>query len=512
MTPLAEAPMQKERATTIYEKSKHGRRAAVLPDAGVPETPIEDLIPSNLLRSEPPNLPEIAEPEIVRHYNRLSRRNFDLDSGFYPLGSCTMKHNPRLNERVAALPGHARLHPAQDPRRAQGALELMYLLQESMSEICGLPSVSLQPSAGSHGELAGLLLTRAYHADRGETRTKVLAPDTSHGTNPASVTMAGYEVVKVATNERGGVDMDDLRARIAEDPSQIACLMLTNPNTLGLFDENIHEIAALIHEAGGTLYYDGANLNAIMGRTRPGDMGFDIVHLNLHKSFSQPHGGGGPGAGPIAVSERIEPFLPRPQVVRREGDNFGVFVRSYAYILSLGADGLAEASETAVLNANYLKARLAAGRAGERLPIAFDRHCMHEFVLSGRPMKKELGLATLDLAKRLLDFGFHPPTVYFPLLVDEALMVEPTETETKESLDAFAAAIEEILTEAEIDPELAKNAPYSTPVRRLDEVRATRNPVVRQPLGVAAGADSAGASGSGAAANGSAAETDFNDA
>ncbi|HTT93117.1 MAG TPA: aminomethyl-transferring glycine dehydrogenase subunit GcvPB [Solirubrobacterales bacterium] len=508
MSPLAEAPMQRERATTIYEKSKAGRRAAVLPDAGVPEAPIEDLIPVNLLRAEPPNLPEVAEPEIVRHYNRLSRRNFDLDSGFYPLGSCTMKHNPRLNERVAALPGHARLHPAQDPRRAQGALELMYLLQESLSEVCGLPGVSLQPSAGSHGELAGLLLTRAYHADRGEVRTKVLAPDTSHGTNPASVTMAGYEVVKVATNERGGVDMDDLRAKIAEDPSQIACLMLTNPNTLGLFDENIEEIAALIHAAGGTLYYDGANLNAIMGRTRPGDMGFDIVHLNLHKSFSQPHGGGGPGAGPIAVSERIEPFLPRPQVVRREGanghgpsfdldferpksigrlrgfqGNFGVFVRSYAYILSLGADGLTEASETAVLNANYLKARLAAGRAGEKLPVAFDRHCMHEFVLSGRPMKNELGLATLDLAKRLLDFGFHPPTVYFPLLVDEALMVEPTETETKESLDAFADAIEEILAEAETDPEVAKNAPYSTPVRRLDEVRATRRPVVRQAFG-----------------------------
>ena len=310
----------------------------------------------------------------------------------------------------------------------------------------------------------------------------MLAPDTSHGTNPASVTMAGYEVVKVATNRarwsRHGRPAGEDRA---EGPDQIACLMLTNPNTLGLFDENIEEIAALIHEAGGTLYYDGANLNAIMGRTRPGDMGFDIVHLNLHKSFSQPHGGGGPGAGPIAVSERIEPFLPRPQVVRREGSNghgpsfdldfdrpksigrlrgfqgnFGVFVRSYAYILSLGADGLTEASETAVLNANYLKARLAAGRAGERLPVAFDRHCMHEFVLSGRPMKSELGLATLDLAKRLLDFGFHPPTVYFPLLVDEALMVEPTETETKESLDAFADAIEEILAEAETDPEIAK--------------------------------------------------------
>jgi glycine dehydrogenase subunit 2 len=501
---MTETPMQRERARTIFEKSKKGRRAAVLPKAEVPEVSLDSLIPAHLLRDEPPCLPEVAEPEIVRHYNRLSRRNFDLDTGLYPLGSCTMKHNPRLNERVAALPGHARLHPAQDPKRAQGALELMWLLQESLAEICGLPHVSLQPSAGSHGELAGLLLTRAFHADRGETRTKVLAPDTSHGTNPASVTMAGYEIVKVATDERGGVEMDDLRAKVDDE---VACLMLTNPNTLGLFDENIAEIAALIHAAGGTLYYDGANLNAVMGHSRPGDMGFDIVHVNLHKSFSQPHGGGGPGAGPIAVSGRIEPFLPRPQVVRNEGGNgsratydldfdrprsigrlrgfqgnFGVFVRSYAYILSLGADGLAEASETAVLNANYLKARLARGRAGKLLPVAFDRHCMHEFVLSGKPMKRELGIATLDLAKRLLDFGFHPPTVYFPLLVEEALMVEPTETETKESLDAFADAIEEILAEAEEDPEKAKQAPYTTPVRRLDEVKATRQPVVRQPL------------------------------
>ncbi|HEX6228575.1 MAG TPA: aminomethyl-transferring glycine dehydrogenase subunit GcvPB [Solirubrobacterales bacterium] len=493
---------QDERVLTIFERSKPGRRAAVLPKAGVPERPLEELIPAKLLRDEPPRLPEVAEPEIVRHYNRLSRRNFDLDTGFYPLGSCTMKHNPRLNERVAALPGHARLHPAQDPRRAQGALELMWLLQESLAEICGLPHVSLQPSAGSQGELAGLLLTRAFHADRGEERTKVLTPDTSHGTNPASVTMAGYEVVKVATDERGGVEMDDLREKVDDD---VACLMLTNPNTLGVFDENIAEIAALIHEAGGTLYYDGANLNAVMGESRPGDMGFDIVHLNLHKSFSQPHGGGGPGAGPIAVSDRIEPFLPRPQVVRREGGNgsgphydldherpksigrlrgflgnFGVFVRSYAYILSLGADGLTEASETAVLNANYLKARLAQGRAGKHLPVAFDRHCMHEFVLSGRPMKRELGVATLDLAKRLLDFGFHPPTVYFPLLVDEALMIEPTETETKESLDAFAEAIDQILAEVEEDPEVARQAPYTTPVRRLDEVKANREPVVRQ--------------------------------
>jgi len=503
---LTETAMQRDRAVTIYEKSKEGRRAAHLPAAGVPEPPLDELIPWNLLRDDSPRLPEIAEPEIVRHYNRLSRRNFDLDTGFYPLGSCTMKHNPRLNERVAALSGHARLHPAQEPRRAQGALELMWLLQESLAEICGLPHVSLQPSAGSHGELAGLLLTRAFHADRGETRPKVLTPDTAHGTNPASVTMAGYEVVKVATDEDGGVEMDDLRDKVSDE---VACLMLTNPNTLGLFDENIAEIASVIHEVGGTLYYDGANLNAIMGHSRPGDMGFDIVHVNLHKSFSQPHGGGGPGAGPIVVSDRIEPFLPRPQVVRREGTNgsrqpffdldidrpksigrlrgfqgnFGVFVRSYAYILSLGADGLAEASETAVLNANYLKARLAEGRAGEHLPVAFDRHAMHEFVLSGAPMKKKLGVKTLDLAKRLLDFGFHPPTVYFPLLVDEALMIEPTETETKESLDGFAQAIEEILAEAEGDPDIAREAPYTTPVRRLDEVAATRRPRIRQPLG-----------------------------
>jgi len=497
-------PLQRDRARTIYERSVEGRRAATLPKTDVPERPIEELIPAKLLRERPAELPEVSEPEIVRHYNRISRRNFDLDTGFYPLGSCTMKHNPRLNERVAVLPGHARLHPAQEPRRAQGALELMWLLQESLAEICGLPHVSLQPSAGSHGELAGLLLTRAYHADRGETRTKVLTPDTAHGTNPATVTMAGFDVVKLASNERGGIDLDDLRAKADGDT---ACLMLTNPNTLGLFDENIAEIAKVVHEAGGTLYYDGANLNAIMGRSRPGDMGFDIVHVNLHKSFSQPHGGGGPGAGPIACSERIEPYLPKPQVVRREerngGEprfdldydrpksigrlrgfqgNFGVFVRSYAYILSLGGDGLQEASETAVLNANYLLARMRRGRAGHYLPVAFDRRPMHEFVLSGAAAKRELGIRTTDIAKRLLDHGMHPPTVYFPLLVDEALMVEPTETETRETLDAFAEAIESILEEAEEDPGIAQGAPYTTPVRRLDEVAANRKPVVRQPL------------------------------
>src|SRR3954469_4565029 len=314
-TPTAQ---QRETATTIFQRSAEGRRAGTVPACDVPERPLDELIPQSLRRERGPELPEVSEPEIVRHYNRLSRRNFDLDTGPYPLGSCTMKHNPRLNEKVAALPGHARLHPAQSPKRAQGALELMWRLERALQEICGLPHVSLQPSAGSHGELAGLLLTRAYHEDRGEERTRVLTPDTSHGTNPPTVTMAGYEVVKVATAPDGGVDLDDLREKADET---VACLMLTNPNTLGLFDRNITEIASVVHGVGGTLYYDGANLNAIMGRSRPGDMGFDIVHLNLHKSFSQPHGGGGPGPGPISVSERIEPFLPRPQVVRREGQN-----------------------------------------------------------------------------------------------------------------------------------------------------------------------------------------------
>jgi glycine dehydrogenase subunit 2 len=488
---------------TIFEKSHAGRRAFAPPKLDVPEVPIDDLLPASARRSDPAQLPEIAEPEIVRHYNGLSKKNFDLDTGFYPLGSCTMKYNPKLHERVAALPGHARLHPAQDPELAQGALELMYRLQGALSEVSGLPHVSLQPSAGSHGELAGLLLARAYHEDRGEQRHKVLTPDTAHGTNPATVTMAGYEVVKLGTNPQGGVDLDDLRVAIDDD---VACLMLTNPNTLGVFDENIEEIAKIVHDSGAVLYYDGANLNAVMGRSRPGDMGFDIVHFNLHKTFTQPHGGGGPGAGPIAVSDRIEPFLPRPQIVEAAPDNgaearydldydrpksigrlrgwqgnFGVFVRSYAYICSLGGDGLTEASETAVLNANYLRALLADPEVAEYLPIAFDRLCMHEFVLSGRGAKDKLGIKTLDIAKRLLDHNVHPPTVYFPLLVDEALMVEPTETETKETLDNFAAVIGEILREAKQDPEIAKNAPYSTPVRRLDEGAAARRPVVRQP-------------------------------
>jgi glycine dehydrogenase subunit 2 len=495
-----QTPQQREPATTIYERSRPGRRAFVAPALDVPERPLDELLPARLRRDAPAELAEVAEPEIVRHYNRLSKRNFDLDTGFYPLGSCTMKHNPKLHERVAALSGHARLHPFQAPRRAQGALELMWSLERALAEVSGLPHVSLQPSAGSHGELAGVLLTRAYHADRGDDRTLVLTPDTAHGTNPATVTMAGYEVVKVGTADDGGVDLDDLRAKATDE---VACLMLTNPNTLGLFDRNIEEIARIVHDAGATLYYDGANLNAIMGVARPGDMGFDIVHYNLHKTFTQPHGGGGPGAGPIAVSDRIEPFLPAPQVLRRGGDNgagrfvldherpksigklrgfqgnFGVFVRSYAYICSLGADGLKDASQTAVLNANYLKARLAEDGIREYLPIAFDRTCMHEFVLSGKGAKEQLGIRTLDIAKRMLDHGVHPPTVYFPLLVDEALMIEPTETETRERLDGFADIVRAILEEAASDPEIARGAPYTTPVRRLDEAAAAKRPVVR---------------------------------
>jgi glycine dehydrogenase subunit 2 len=471
----------------VYEKSRSGRRASSLPR---PELPVAE-VPQELRRASPPRLPEISEPELVRHFTALADRTFGVDTGFYPLGSCTMKHNPRVNERVVNLPGFRDLHPLQEEDASQGALELMWRLQEILAEIVGLPAVSLQPAAGSQGELTGLLLMRAYFADRGEgdQRREIVIPDTAHGTNPASVTMAGYTLVDVRTDPRGNVDLDDVRGKVGP---QTAGLMLTNPSTLGLFDEGIEEITRIFHEAGALMYYDGANLNAICGISRPGDFGFDIVHFNLHKTFSQPHGGGGPGGGPIAVRERLEPYLPVPAVVR-EGDTFrldyerpktigkvrgfcgpfGVFVRSYAYIRSYGP-GLREMSEVAVLNANYLLARLK-----DAYESPFDRLCMHEFVLSGRRLKREYGVTTLDVAKRLMDYGFHPPTIYFPLIVPEALMIEPTETEAKETLDAFADAMLEIARDAAEQPELLKEAPHVRPVKRLDEVRAAKQPVVR---------------------------------
>ncbi len=470
----------------VYEKSRPGRTAYSLPRHELP--PVE--VPESLRRARPPRLPEIAEPDLVRHYTELTTRNYGVDTGFYPLGSCTMKHNPRVNERVVALPGFRDLHPHQEEDGAQGALELMWRLQEMLAEISGLPAVSLQPAAGSQGELTGLMLMRAYFEDRGEPqRRKVFIPDTAHGTNPASVTMAGYEVVGVATDGRGNVDLDELRAKVDEET---VGLMLTNPSTLGLFDEGIEEIQRIFHDAGALLYYDGANLNAVCGLSRPGDMGFDIVHFNLHKTFSQPHGGGGPGAGPIAVRDVLEPFLPVPTVardgdryrfdhdrprsigrVRAFGGPFGVFVRSYAYMRAYGP-ALKDMSETAVLNANYLLARL---RDAYDLP--FDRLCMHEFVLSARSLKREHGVTALDVAKRLIDHGFHPPTIYFPLVVPEALMIEPTETEAKETLDAFAEAMLDIAREAADDAEALKRAPAQAVVGRLDEVKAAKKVVVR---------------------------------
>jgi glycine dehydrogenase subunit 2 len=476
----------------IYEKSQPGRRASRVPQYDLPAGDV----PAELRRSEPPRLPELAEPELLRHFTELSTRNFGIDTGFYPLGSCTMKYNPRVNERLAALPGFRDLHPLQEEEAAQGALELMWRLQEILAEVTGLDGVSLEPAAGSQGEITGLMLMRAYFADRGEgeQRRKIVIPDTAHGTNPASVTMAGYELTNVKTDPRGNIDVDDLRAKVDE---ATAGLMLTNPSTLGLFDENIEEIERIFHGAGALMYYDGANLNAVCGLSRPGDMGFDIVHINLHKTFSQPHGGGGPGGGPIAVRDLLEPFLPVPVVVRRGADGFGleydrprtigrvrgfqgpfgVFVRSYAYIRTFGPM-LREMSEAAVLNANYLLARLK-----EEYDLPFDRLCMHEFVLSARRLKREHGVTAIDVAKRLMDYGFHPPTVYFPLIVPEALMIEPTETETKETLDAFVDAMLAIAREAAEQPETLKEAPHHRPVGRLDEVRAARQPVVKYEFG-----------------------------
>ncbi len=471
--------------TLIFERGAAESRCVEAPRLDVPAVPLAEVL-GGRARATAPALPHVTEVDIARHYERLASANFGVDSGFYPLGSCTMKYNPKIDEWACRLPGFAGLHPYQPETTVQGALELMWGLQESLAEIAGLPAVTLQPAAGAHGELTGLLTIRAFHTANGDARRRVLVPDSAHGTNPATVAMCGYEVVQVPSDSRGGVDLEALRALLDTD---VAALMLTNPNTLGLFDENILEITAAVHSVGALAYCDGANLNAILGKTRPGDMGFDALHINLHKTFATPHGGGGPGAGPVAVTGELAPFLPGPVVGRADGafalvqpgrsigrvrsfvGNFGVLVRAYTYIRALGAAGVTEVAEQAVLSANYLKELLR-----DAWPLAFDRVCMHEFVLSGGRMRKEYGVRTLDVAKRLLDYGYHPPTIYFPLIVEEAMMIEPTETEGKATLDRFAEVLLRIAEEAAEDPDLLHGAPYSTPVRRLDEAAAVKSP------------------------------------
>lgn len=482
--------MHKEDQPLIFELSTEGRIGYSLPEMDIPEIDLGELLPEGYLREAEPELPEVSELDIMRHYTALSKRNHGVDSGFYPLGSCTMKYNPKINENVARFNGFAHLHPLQDESSVQGALELMYDLQEHLIEITGMDEVTLQPAAGAHGEWTGLMMIRSYHEANGDTkRTKVIVPDSAHGTNPASATVAGFETVTVKSDENGLVDLEDLRRVVGEDT---AALMLTNPNTLGLFEENILEMAEIVHSAGGKLYYDGANLNAVLSKARPGDMGFDVVHLNLHKTFTGPHGGGGPGSGPVGVKSDLIPYLPKPVLVKKgeqyEFDydrpqsigrvkpyygNFGINVRAYTYIRTMGPDGLKAVTENAVLNANYMMRRLE-----PFFDLPFDRHCKHEFVLSGKRQKK-LGVRTLDIAKRLLDFGYHPPTIYFPLNVEECIMIEPTETESKETLDAFVDAMIQIAKEAEENPEIVQEAPHTTVIGRLDETMAARKPVLR---------------------------------
>ncbi len=474
---------------TIFEVGAPESACVLAPALDVPDVDVESALPG-LARSAPPRLPHVAEVEIMRHYGHLADMNFGVDSGPYPLGSCTMKYNPRINEDAARLDGFAGLHPYQPLETVQGALELMVGLQEALGEVAGLPAVTLQPAAGAHGELTALMCFKAAHTAAGDPRTKVVIPDTAHGTNPATVSMCGYETVTVPSDERGLVDMRALREVLDTD---VAALMLTNPNTLGLFETDILAITEAVHAIGAYAYCDGANLNAIMGVTRPGDQGFDALHINVHKTFSTPHGGGGPGGGPVCVTEDLARYLPGPLPTRLDDGsfalhtpdasigrvrsylgNFGVLVRAYAYVRALGAQGLLEVSEQAVLSANYLRVLLRGV-----FDIPYDRTCMHEFVMSSATLKREHGVRTLDVAKRLLDYGFHPPTVYFPLIVDEALMLEPTETESLESLDSLGAALRSIAEEAGSDPDLVRGAPYTTPVRRLDEARAAREPVVR---------------------------------
>ena len=474
----------------IFAQSMPGHRGVDLPASGVPATDLADLLPGVRLRQVPPALPEVAEAQVVRHYTRLAHLNHCVDTGFYPLGSCTMKYNPKVNDEVAALPGFAELHPYQAEADVQGILELMHELEQWLLEITGMDRASLQPAAGAQGELTGILMIRAYHRDHSPSeRDTVIVPDSAHGTNLSSATIGGYRVVEIPSSSRGLVDLEALRANLSEST---AAIMLTNPNTLGLFEEDILEISRMVHEAGALCYYDGANLNAIMGKARPGDMGMDVVHLNLHKTFSTPHGGGGPGAGPVAVSRRLEPYLPlpliappedgggyrldydRPQSIGRVKGfygNVGILIRAYCYLLRMGRDGLTQASEDAVLNASYLRARL------EHLyPLPFDGPSMHEFVLSTAAHGPG---AAHDIAKRILDFGMHAPTVSFPLIVQEALMIEPTETEDLATLDDFAQVMEQIHRELRDDPEVVTTAPHSTPVRRPDEARAARDPILR---------------------------------
>jgi glycine dehydrogenase subunit 2 len=480
----------------IFEKGAPGRRAATMTAMDVPVAELESMIPTNMLRQEAAPLPEVSEMEIVRHYTHLSQRNFGVDTGFYPLGSCTMKYNPKLNEDMAVLPGFAHIHPLQPESTAQGAIQLFYELEQYLAEIAGMTRVTLQPSAGAHGELTGLMLIKAHHESRGQShRNLVLIPDNAHGTNPASATLADYKAVEVRSDPAtGGIEVEHLKQLLATYGDQIAAIMMTNPNTLGLFDNNILEIARLVHEVGGQLYYDGANANAVLGITRPGDMGFDVVHFNLHKTCSTPHGGGGPGAGPIGVKEHLVQFLPGPLPARNEAGeyywqdvgpksigkmranmgNFGVLVRAYTYIRTYGPDGLLHVSQSAILNANYLKHELASD-----YEIAYPQTCQHEFIATAQRQKDESGVTATDIAKRLLDFGMYAPTVYFPLIVHEAMMIEPTETETRETLDYFISTMRQIAEEARSNPEVVKTAPHTTPIGRLDQTLAARKPNLR---------------------------------
>jgi glycine dehydrogenase subunit 2 len=470
----------------LFESGSPGRSAFYWPAEG---EKVSDAIPAALLRDDIPWFPELGELEVLRHFTRLSHRNFAIESHFYPLGSCTMKYNPKINEVVARLPGFALAHPLAPVELLQGAMKLLYDLERMLSEISGMEYVSLQPSAGAQGELTGLMLIRAYLAEQGNPRKKIIVPDTAHGTNPASSTLSGYDVIQISSNARGVIDAATVEKVMDED---VAALMITNPNTLGLFENNIEPIAAVVHAKGGLVYLDGANLNALLGVAKPGHMGVDVLHMNLHKTFSTPHGGGGPGAGPVAVQGHLRDYLPIPRIVTKGGTfelledcpktigrvrsffgNFGILVRAYTYIISLGGDGLEEVSRMALLNANYIRKKLE-----KHYQIAYDEPCMHECIFTDRIQHKS-GVSTLDVAKRLLDYGFHPPTIYFPLVVSGALMIEPTETETPETLDSFAEAMISIAQEAKESPDLVKTAPHSTPVRRLDEARAARKPVVR---------------------------------